>query len=109
MASVHLPDFDEKGDTADVSGMKPATDTARERKDRIISEADVITQSALAAVALSRRSPVGHRKRGALPREFRSDFADDSPSGTQKGARRDDAGRDSPEEERREKTKVRAI
>jgi len=108
MASVHLADFDEEDDAARASGMKVATGTAKERKDRIISEADIITQSALAAVASSRRSPVGHRKRSALPREFRSDFADGSPSGAQKGAERDDARRGSPEEERRENTKVSA-
>jgi hypothetical protein len=108
MASVHLADFDEEGDAPGASGMKLPTDTTRERKDRIISEADIITQSALAAVASSRRSPVGHRKRSALPREFRSDFADGSPSGTQKGAGRDEAGRGSPEEERRENTRVSA-
>ena len=106
MSSVHLADFDEEGDAADASGMRFATGTARERK--VISEADIITQSALAAVASSRRSPVGHRKRSALPREFRSDFADGSPSSAQKSAERDDPGRDSPEEERREKTKVSA-
>ena len=110
MASVHLADFDEEGDPADASGTKFATGTARERKDRMLSEADIITQSALAAVASSRRSPVGHRRRSALPREFRSDFADGSPtSGTKKSAGRYDAGRGSPEEGKRENTKVSTV
>jgi hypothetical protein len=103
MASVHLADFDEEG-AADASGTKLATGTARDRKDRILSEADIITQSALAAVASSRHSPVGNRRRSALPREFRSDLADDT--GAKKGAGRYDVGRGSPEEERRDKTKV---
>lgn len=37
-----------------------------------------ITQSALAAVASSRRSPLGTRRRAALPREFREDLSNNT-------------------------------
>ncbi|KAG2009663.1 hypothetical protein CC2G_012565 [Coprinopsis cinerea AmutBmut pab1-1] len=43
-------------------------DRARDRDRDTVRD---ITQSALAAVAQSRRSPTGTRRRGALPREFR--------------------------------------
>ncbi|KAJ2912532.1 hypothetical protein MD484_g7887, partial [Candolleomyces efflorescens] len=46
---------------------RPRNDTIRD-----------ITQSALAAVASSRRSPLGTRKRAALPREFREDLANNT-------------------------------
>lgn len=46
---------------------RPRNDTIRD-----------ITQSALAAVASSRRSPLGTRRRAALPREFREDLANNT-------------------------------
>ena len=63
-------------------------------------------QSALAAVASARRSPLGHRRRSALPREFRSDLAEDSPTGSFEN-RTTDGGRYENQQERQEvKTKV---
>ena len=78
MSSLQLTDFEEEGDN---DGLRTATGTARTRtRDRTLSERDLITQSALAAVASSRRSPLSSRRRTALPKEFRSDLVDDSPS-----------------------------
>jgi hypothetical protein len=78
MSSLQFTDFEEEGDN---DGLKTATGTARTRtRDRTLSERDLITQSALAAVASSRRSPLSSRRRAALPKEFRSDLVDDSPS-----------------------------
>jgi hypothetical protein len=77
-SSLQLTDFEEEEDN---DGLKTATGTARTRtRDRTLSERDLITQSALAAVASSRRSPLSSRRRAALPKEFRSDLVDDSPS-----------------------------
>jgi hypothetical protein len=77
MSSLQLTDFEEE----DNDGLETATGTARNRtRDRTLSERDVITQSALAAVASSRRSPLSSRRRAALPKEFRSDLVDDSPN-----------------------------
>ncbi|KAF5311565.1 hypothetical protein D9611_009505 [Ephemerocybe angulata] len=52
----------------------PGRDRERNSRDTVRD----ITQSALAAVASSRRSPVGARRRAALPREFREDAAGSS-------------------------------
>jgi hypothetical protein len=110
MASVQLTDFDEEDGDPNASGPKAATSTAKERKERTLSEADKITQSALAAVASSRRSPVGHRRRSALPKEFRSDLADGSPtSDAKRTTGRYGAGRGSPEAEMREVAEVSAV
>ena len=77
-SSLQVTDFEEEGDK---DGLKTATGTARTRtRDRTLSERDLITQSALAAVASSRRSPLSTRRRAALPKEFRSDLVDESPS-----------------------------
>ena len=77
-SSLQLTDFEEEEDN---DGLKTATGTARTRtRDRTLSERDLITQSALAAVASSRRSPLSSRRRTALPREFRSDLVDDGLS-----------------------------
>ena len=74
MSSLQLTDFEEEEDN---DGLKTATGTARTRtRDRTLSERDLITQSALAAVASSRRSPLSSRRRTALPKEFRSDLVD---------------------------------
>ena len=104
MTSVHLTDFNEEGDAENALDTRAAASSSRERKDRILSDADKITQSALAAVASSRRSPVGHRRRSALPREFRSDLADDSPTSTAK--RTPGRYEGTSEEERRTKVDV---
>ena len=64
--------YDNEGDT---DGENPFTTNSTGR-DRLRDDRDTvrnITESALAAVASSRRSPVGTRKRAALPREFRED------------------------------------
>lgn len=54
----------------------------RDARDRDWGAERDITRSALAAVASSRRSPVGTRKaRGALPREFRDEVYADGGSG----------------------------
>lgn len=107
IASAQLTDFVEEPGAAEASGARATTSPGKERKDRMLSEADRIAQSALAAVASSRRSPVGHRRRGALPREFRSDLADDSPlSAAKMSAGWYDAEGRSPEEE---KAKVSTI
>jgi len=93
MAHLQLTDFEEE-EGEDEPELKTATGTARERtRDRTLSERDLITQSALAAVASSRRSPLGNRRRSALPKEFRSDLTEDnsSPSGADYG----DTGRKS--------------
>ncbi|KIM40958.1 hypothetical protein M413DRAFT_28065 [Hebeloma cylindrosporum] len=80
MSQLQLTDFSEEDD--DEPGQRTATNTARDRgsRDRTLNERDLITQSALAAVASSRSSPLGTRRRAALPKEFRSDLMDDSPS-----------------------------
>ena len=91
MSQLQLTNFSEEED--DNPGQRTATNTTRDRvsRDRTLSERDLITQSALAAVASSRRSPLGNRRqRAALPKEFRSDLTDDSPSG---GGRHTPAGR----------------
>ena len=76
LSSLQLSDFEEEGDN---DGLKTATGTARTRtRDRTLNERDLITQSALAAVASSRRSPV--RRRAALPKEFRSNLVDGNTS-----------------------------
>ena len=84
MSSLQFTDLVEEGDN---DGMKTATGTARTRtRDRTLSEQDLITQSALAAVASSRRSPLSSRRRAALPKEFRSDLVDSpSPAGPSTG------------------------
>lgn len=85
-SSLQLGDFNEEDDEPDGAGPIPqggrSSRTARDRpRERTLSERDMITQSALAAVANSRRSPVNGRRRGALPREFRSDLdADEGPA-----------------------------
>lgn len=71
-----------------------------------MNEADVITQSALAAVASSRRSPLGHR-RSALPREFRSDLVEDVPSSKRNDIGSYDTRRTSPVGDKRESIRVR--
>ena len=59
-------DFDE-GDSVRYDTI---TRSARERPRDTIRD---ITESALAAVALSRRSPLGTRRQAALPTEFRGE------------------------------------
>ncbi|KAF8876213.1 hypothetical protein CPB84DRAFT_417698 [Gymnopilus junonius] len=143
VSQLQLADFSEEEDGLDQDptralsdqsgGMRTATNTARDRertRDRTLSERDMIIQSALAAAATSRRSPLGSRRRAALPKEFRSDLAggaEDSPSpnmnatantgsvrrglgGTVAAARRRDRerDRDSPEDDRRDNWKVSA-
>ena len=77
MSTIQRTDFEEEEDN---DGLETATGTARNRtRDKTLSERDLITQSALAAVASSRRSPLNSRRRTALPKEFRSDVVD-SPS-----------------------------
>ncbi|KAF8157941.1 hypothetical protein B0H34DRAFT_797374 [Crassisporium funariophilum] len=79
ISAIQLTDFEEEDD--DDGGLATATGTARDRtREKTLNERDLITQSALAAVASSRRSPLGTRRRGALPREFRGDLVDSSPS-----------------------------
>lgn len=104
MSQMQLSNFSEEED--DDPGLKTATNTARDRasRDRTLNERDLITQSALAAVASSRRSPLGSRRRAALPKEFRSDLMDDSPSG---GGRHTPAGRYDSRRESSESWKVR--
>ena len=70
MSSLHLKDFEDDG------GLKSATSRTR---NRTLSEQDLITQSALAAVASS-RSPLSSRRRAGLPNDFSSDLVDDSTS-----------------------------
>lgn len=111
VASVQLTDFEEEDDSGTQSDRRTASGIGREKKDRTLSEAEMIMQSALAAVASARRSPPGHRRRSALPREFRSDLAEDSPTSsfenrTTNGERYENQ-QDSPVEERQEvKAKV---
>lgn len=69
MANMSSLDFDE-GDSARYDTV---TGTARERPKDTVRD---ITESALAAVASSRRSPLGTRKRAALPKEFRGETDD---------------------------------
>lgn len=78
MSSLQLADFEEEEDN---DGLETATGTARNRtRDKTLSERDLITQSALAAVASSRRSPLSSRRRAALPKEFRADLVNDTPT-----------------------------
>jgi len=108
VASVQLTYFEEEDDGATQSDRRTASASGigREKKDRTLSEAETIMQSALAAVASARRSPLGHRRRSALPREFRSDLAEDSPTGSFEN-RTTDGGRYENQQERQEvKTKV---
>ena len=78
MPSLQLTDFEEEEVNG---GLKKAIGTAMTRThDRTLTEQDLITQSALAAVASSRRSPLSSRPRATLPKEFRSNLVDDSPS-----------------------------
>ena len=82
MASVsqlQLTDFEEEEDDEE-DNLKTATGTRTRSRQKTLSERDLITQSALVAVASSRRSPVGARRRSALPMEFRSDLIEQSPS-----------------------------
>jgi hypothetical protein len=104
MSQLQLSNFSEEED--EEPGLRTATNTARDRasRDRTLNERDLITQSALAAVASSRRSPLGSRRRAALPKEFRSDLMDDSPSG---GGRHTVAGRYDSRRESSESWKVR--
>jgi len=77
ISQSQLTDFSEEEDN------DLRQDTARDRsvRNRTLIERDVITQSALAAAASSRKSPVGgSRRRAALPKEFRSDLTEDSQS-----------------------------
>ncbi|KAF5317793.1 hypothetical protein D9619_012653 [Psilocybe cf. subviscida] len=78
MSQVHLTDFEEE----DEEEVKTGT-TRGYNPDRTLNERDMITQSALAAVASARRSPLENRRRSALPREFRSDLVDETPTGGQ--------------------------
>lgn len=57
-------------DEGDSARYDTITGTARERSKDTVRD---ITESALAAVASSRRSPLGTRKRAALPKEFRGE------------------------------------
>ncbi|KAF9481132.1 hypothetical protein BDN70DRAFT_566397 [Pholiota conissans] len=78
MSQLQLTDFEEEEDGQD-DNLRTATGTRGHTRDKTLNERDLITQSALAAVASSRRSPVG-RRRGALPKEFRADLVEQSPS-----------------------------
>lgn len=81
MASVsqlQLTDFEEEEDDEE-DNLKTATGMRTRSRQKTLSERDLITQSALVAVASS-RSPVGARRRSALPMEFRSDLIEQSPS-----------------------------
>ncbi|KAF9533203.1 hypothetical protein CPB83DRAFT_536897 [Crepidotus variabilis] len=93
MASVQLTDFEEEDDALDDRGPNPGGTAREPKRDRTFNEHDLITQSALAAVASSRRSPLGNKRRGALPREFRSDLADGSPPNGDNSGRKSSAGR----------------
>jgi len=66
VANMLSLDFDE-GDSVRYDTI---TRSARERPRDTIRD---ITESALAAVALSRRSPLGTRRQAALPTEFRGE------------------------------------
>ena len=66
MANMSSLDFDE----GDPARYETVTGTARERPRDTVRD---ITESALAAVASSRRSPLGTRRRAALPKEFRGE------------------------------------
>ncbi|KDR83053.1 hypothetical protein GALMADRAFT_221034 [Galerina marginata CBS 339.88] len=84
-SQLQLTDFEEEDDLSinlnDDVPQKTATATGTARghtRDRTLNERDLIIQSALAAAASSRRSPLGNRRRSALPKEFRSDLADES-------------------------------
>jgi hypothetical protein len=79
MSQLQLTDFEEEED-GESDNLRTATGTRTHTRDRTLNERDLITQSALAAVASSRRSPVGARRRGALPKEFRADLVEQSPS-----------------------------
>jgi len=105
-------DFEEEDDGVNRPDRRTASGINKEKKDRTLSEAEIITQSALAAVASARRSPLGHRRRSALPKEFRSDLDEDSPTGSvlerrsTKGGRYDNQQGSPVEERREEKSKV---
>ena len=79
MLSLQLTDSEEEGDNDELKTTSGAAITRT--RARRLSEQDLITQSALAAVASS-RSPLSSRWRAGLPKEFRSDIVDDSPSPT---------------------------
>lgn len=79
MSQLQLTDFEEEED-GDEDNLRTATGTRTHPRDRTLNERDLITQSALVGVASSRRSPVGGRRRSALPMEFRSDLIDQTPS-----------------------------
>jgi hypothetical protein len=66
VANMSNLDFDEE----DSARYETITGTARERPRDTVRD---ITESALAAVASSRRSPLGTRRRAALPTEFRGE------------------------------------
>ncbi len=112
VTSVQLMDFEEEDDGVNRPDRRTASGINKEKKDRTLSEAEIITQSALAAVASARRSPLGHRRRSALPKEFRSDLDEDSPTGSvlerrsTKGGRYDNQQGSPVEERREEKSKV---
>ncbi|KAF9521732.1 hypothetical protein CPB83DRAFT_922526 [Crepidotus variabilis] len=93
MASVQLTDFEEEDDALDDRGPNPGGTAREPKRDRTLNEHNSITQSALAAVASSRRSPLGNKRRGALPREFRSDLVDGSPPNGDNSGRKSSAGR----------------
>ena len=106
MSQLQLTDFSEEED--DDPDLRTATNTTRAR-DRTLNERDLITQSALAAVASSRRSPLGNRRRSALPKEFRSDLTEDSPSPNPVGGGRHTvAGRYDSRRESSDNWKVRS-
>ena len=75
MANTSSLDFDE-GESARYDTI---TGTARERPRDTVRD---ITESALAAVASSRRSPLGTRRRAALPKEFRGETGTTDDNGS---------------------------
>lgn len=110
VSQLQLADFSEEEDVDDSPGLKTATGTARERtRERTLNERDLIIQSALAAAASSRRSPLAStRRRSALPREFRSDQIEESPSPNPTNGRHSVGGRYGEGDSRRESWKVSA-
>ncbi|KAH9480682.1 hypothetical protein JR316_0007282 [Psilocybe cubensis] len=94
VSQLQLADFTEEDDDEHDLGPKTATGTAKDRtRERTLNERDLIIQSALAAAATSRSSPLGNRRRSALPKEFRSDLADENSSSKHASGRHSAAGR----------------
>lgn len=109
VSQLQLADFTEEDDDENDLAPKTATGTARDRtRERTLNERDLIIQSALAAAATSRTSPLGHRRRSALPKEFRSDLADEISSPKHTSGRHSVAGRYAEGDDRRESWKVSA-